>query len=227
MLPLSAKHWLPTSAVLVCLAPVGTALACPDCPTARAARTELLSDPNLWAHVTLLLLPFVIVGVGWALASRLGPDRPVVAAGAILGVGLGGFFDGIVLHQILQWHNMLSSWIPPDDLVTMKVNMMWDGLFHIFTWLMTALGLALLWRAGQRPEVPWVTRSFVGALLLGWGLFNTIEGVIDHQFLGVHHVHPGAYELVWDLGFLAFGLTLIIGGLAMIRQNPPPPGMRP
>ena len=87
MLPLSAKHWLPTSAVLVCLAPVGTALACPDCPTARAARTELLSDPNLWAHVTLLLLPFVIVGVGWALASRLGPDRPVVAAGAILGVG--------------------------------------------------------------------------------------------------------------------------------------------
>ena len=227
MMPPFAKYWLPTSAVLVCLAPVGTALACPDCPTARAARTELLSDPNLWAHLTLLLLPFVLVGVGWALTSRLGPDRPVVAAGAVLGVGLGGFFDGIVLHQILQWHNMLSSWIPPNDLVAMKVNMIWDGLFHIFTWLMTVLGLALLWRAGQRPEVPWVTRSFVGALLLGWGLFNTIEGAIDHQFLGVHHVHPGAYELAWDLGFLAVGLTLIAGGLTMIRQNPPRPGLRP
>ncbi len=27
----------------------------------------------------------------------------------ILGVGLGGFVDGIVLHQVLQWHHMLSS----------------------------------------------------------------------------------------------------------------------
>jgi len=218
MMPLSTKHWLPTSALLVCLAPVHAALACPDCPTARAARAELFSDPNLWAHLTLLLLPFVLVGVGWALADRMGPDRPVVAAGIVLGVGLGGFIDGIVLHQILQWHNMLSSWIPPTDLVTTKVNMVWDGLFHLFTWLMTLLGVALLWRAGRRPEVPWVTRSFVGALLLGWGLFNTIEGVIDHQFLGVHHVRPGPDELAWDLGFLVFGLALIGSGIAMIRM---------
>jgi uncharacterized membrane protein len=27
----------------------------------------------------------------------------------LLGIGLGGFFDGIVLHQILQWHHMLSD----------------------------------------------------------------------------------------------------------------------
>ncbi len=218
MMPLSTKHWLPTSALLVCLAPVRTALACPDCPAARAARAELVNDPNLWSHITLLLLPFVIVGVGWALAGKSGPDRPVVAAGILLGVGLGGFIDGIVLHQILQWHNMLSGWIPPTDLVAMKVNMVWDGMFHLFTWLMTAIGIGLLWRAGQR-QVPWVTRSFVGALLLGWGLFNTIEGVIDHQFLGVHHVHPGPYELAADLAFLAFGLALIIGGIAMIRSG--------
>lgn len=219
MMPLSTKHWLPTSALLVCLAPVRTALACPDCPAARAARVELVNDPNLWSHITLLLLPFVIVGVGWALAGKSGPDRPVVAAGILLGVGLGGFIDGIVLHQILQWHNMLSGWIPPTDLVAMKVNMVWDGMFHLFTWLMTAIGIGLLWRAGQRPQVPWVTRSFVGALLLGWGLFNTIEGVIDHQFLGVHHVHPGPYELAADLAFLVFGLVLIVGGIAMIRRG--------
>jgi uncharacterized membrane protein len=219
MLKLSTKHWLPTSALLAGLALTRTAQACPDCPAARAARDDLLSDPNLWAHVTLLLLPFVIVGVGWSLAGRAGPDRPVIAAGILMGVGLGGFIDGIVLHQILQWHNMLSGWIPPVDLVTMKVNMMWDGLFHLFTWLMTALGLALLWRGARRPEVPRVTASFVGALLLGWGLFNTIEGVIDHQFLGVHHVHPGSYELAWDLAFLAFGLALILGGLALIQRG--------
>ena len=36
-------------------------------------------------------------------------QRPVVAAGIVLGAGLGGFFDGIVFHQILQVHNMLTG----------------------------------------------------------------------------------------------------------------------
>ena len=49
---------------------------------------------------------------------------PLVSAGILLGTGLGGFVDGIVLHQILQWHNMLSSIRPPTDLITMKYNML-------------------------------------------------------------------------------------------------------
>ena len=48
---------------------------------------------------------------------------PLVAAGILLGAGLGGFVDGILLHQILQWHNMLSGQLPPDTLVRAKVNM--------------------------------------------------------------------------------------------------------
>lgn len=153
------------------------------------------------------------------MTSRRINDGPVVSSGLLLGVGLGGFVDGILLHQLLQWHNMLSSKIPPDDLVAMKINMMWDGLFHMFTWVMTAVGLAILWRAGRRPEVPWVTQTFVGAQLLGWGLFNFVEGVIDHQILGIHHVHPGAGELAWDLGFLASGLLLMLTGGLLIRAG--------
>ena len=30
-------------------------------------------------------------------------------AGIVLGLGLGGFVDGIALHQIMQWHNMGSA----------------------------------------------------------------------------------------------------------------------
>ena len=29
--------------------------------------------------------------------------------GILLGVGLGGFVDGMMLHQILQWHHTLTS----------------------------------------------------------------------------------------------------------------------
>src|SRR5947209_2502863 len=101
---------------------------------------------------------------------------PVVSAGIVLGVGMGGFVDGILLHQILQWHNMLSSRVPPLDLLSMKYNMVWDGLFHAVTWITTAVGVALLWRAGERRDVRWSTSIFVGALAFGWGLFNFVEG---------------------------------------------------
>jgi uncharacterized membrane protein len=142
---------------------------------------------------------------------------PIISSGILLGTGLGGFFDGILLHQILQWHNMLSSVRPPTDLVAMKYNMLWDGLFHALTWLMTVAGLARLWMAGQRADVPWSTRTLVGSAFLGWGLFNFVEGLIDHQLLSIHHVHPGAHQLAWDLGFLASGLVMIAGGIIAIR----------
>lgn len=149
------------------------------------------------------------------------PQRPhqgaLIAAATLLGIGLGGFADGILLHQILQWHNMLSSKVPPTDLVAMKYNMVWDGLFHAFTWLMTVTGLALLWRAGQRRDVAWSTPTFVGSLILGWGLFNVVEGVIDHLLLGIHHVHPGENQAAWDVGFLLFGGLQTAIGWTLVR----------
>lgn len=144
---------------------------------------------------------------------------PLVSAGVLLGVGLGGFVDGILFHQILQWHNMLSSRIPPTDLVAMKTNMLWDGLFHAFTWLTTVVGLGVLWRAGQRADVPWSTQTFVGSLLLGWGLFNVVEGIIDHQLLELHHLHPGEGQLAWDVGFLVVSALLVVGGWALVHRG--------
>ena len=143
----------------------------------------------------------------------------LISAGILLGTGMGGFVDGILLHQILQWHNMLSSVRPPTDLVAMKYNMVWDGLFHAFTWSMVALGLWRLWVAGTRAGVSWSTRTFVGSLIVGSGLFDFVEGMIDHQILGIHHVHPGDGQLAWDLGFLAFGLAQIVAGWWLIRSG--------
>jgi uncharacterized membrane protein len=97
--------------------------------------------------------------------------------------------------------------------------MFWDGLFHAFTWASTMTGMALLFRAGKRPDVPWSTRTFVGGQALGWGLFNLVEGIIDHHILHIHHVTETENHLVWDLAFLASGVVLIAIGLALIRAG--------
>ena len=146
--------------------------------------------------------------------------RPLLAAGLLLGAGLGGFVDGIVFHQILQWHNMLSARLPPDNLVDAKVNMFWDGIFHASVWLMTVLGVVLLFRAGRRRDVPWSGSTLAGAALLDWGLFNLIEGLIDHQWLQLHHVIDGPAD-TWpaDLAFLASGALLVAFGLALVRRS--------
>jgi uncharacterized membrane protein len=151
-----------------------------------------------------------------------GDARPLAVVGLLLGVGMGGFVDGIALHQLLQWHNLLASQVPVTDLVSAKVNMFWDGVFHAFTWLTTAVGLWLLWRAGARRDVVWCGRLLVGAMLAGWGLFNLVEGLIDHQLLGLHHVKPGPSQLAWDLGFLALGALQLLGGWALARSVPMP-----
>jgi uncharacterized membrane protein len=146
---------------------------------------------------------------------------PLIAAGVLMGAGLGGFVDGIVLHQILQWHNMLSAQMPPNDLVSAKVNMYWDGLFHAAVWVMTAIGLFLLWRAGSRRDVAWSGRTFFGSLVFGWGLFNLVEGIINHQLLGIHHVYEyTTNKLPYDLGFLIIGgIGLLLVGWLLIRSG--------
>lgn len=150
--------------------------------------------------------------------------RPLVAAGALLGIGLGGFLDGIVFHQILQVHSMLSGRVARDNVVGLEINMFWDGMFHVFTWLVTTLGVALLWTAMQRPAAPRSTRTLLGSMALGWGLFNLIEGVINHHILHLHHVVETADHQAFDIAFLASGLVLIGLGATLILAGREQPG---
>jgi uncharacterized membrane protein len=152
--------------------------------------------------------------------------RSVTAAGTMIGIGMGGFVDGILFHQILQIHNMLSARIPTDTLVGAKVNMVWDGLFHAFVWAMTAIGIAMLWKALNGRGDRLSGQAFGGALLVGWGLFNLVEGVIDHHLLHLHHVYERAGQSAWDWLFLTFGAALVLGGWRLIVSGARAPSQK-
>jgi uncharacterized membrane protein len=127
----------------------------------------------------------------------------------ILGLGLGGFVDGIVLHQILQWHHMLTGDAggePMDTVAGLQTNTLVDGFFHLATWILVAVATSLMLRAWQRGRLapPWRAHA----------------GLLDHQLLGLHHVRDdlGA-PLGWDIAFLASGLLLIAVGAALVRTS--------
>lgn len=150
------------------------------------------------------------------------PQHFPLAPGIVLGIGLGGFVDGIVLHQILQWHHMLTSaGYAADTVGNLQLNTLVDGLFHAVTWIATAAGLLLLHRAVRRG-CGWSGRRLLGGLLIGWGAFNLVEGIVDHHLLGLHHVREAAANpLLWDLAFLALGAALVAGGYALARREAP------
>jgi uncharacterized membrane protein len=139
-----------------------------------------------------------------------------------MGLGLGGLLDGVVLHQILQWHHMLTGTgeQPSDTVAGLEANTLADGFFHLATLLLISAATILTVRAWQQGRLapPW--RAQIGALLAGWGTFNVVEGIIDHQILGVHHVRDdlGA-PLAWDLAFIALGVVLLAIGLVLARSD--------
>jgi uncharacterized membrane protein len=130
----------------------------------------------------------------------------ILTAGAVLGLGLGGFMDGIALHQIAQWHNMGSAVLPPATMDAMSQNMVWDGWFHLATWTITLAGVYMLWSEGRSGRLPLTARVLTGQLVFGWGAFNLVEGVINHHLLEVHHVRDIPIHVpLYDWLFLALG----------------------
>jgi uncharacterized membrane protein len=153
--------------------------------------------------------------------------RSIRLPGIVLGVGLGGFVDGILLHQLLRWHHMLTGtdhdhigvkYYSPNTLSGLRMNTIWDGVFHAVCWLAVLVGLAILYsRVTSARRRVWTSPVLWGWILVGWGVFNLVEGILDHHILSIHHVHNGPGQIWWDLGFLALGAVFVVLGLLVQR----------
>jgi uncharacterized membrane protein len=156
------------------------------------------------------------------------PDRAAerrfpTSAGVLLGLGLGGFFDGIVLHQLLQWHHMLTSaGYPANTVANLEINTLFDGLFHAGTYGLVCAGLFVLWRTARRRHLRWSGKMLAGSMLLGFGAFNVVEGLVNHHILGLHHVNETVARsewVYWDIGFLVWGGLMLAGGWWLLRAG--------
>lgn len=157
-------------------------------------------------------------------------NNPLARAGLVLGLGFGGFADGIGLHQILGWHHLVcvTASCQPATIGQLQRQITQDGFFHLGLWLVTLAGTVLLFRAARQAGPAAHGRVLFGSMLAGAGLFNFLEGLIDHHLLRIHHVLPGdPHELEFDLLFLAVGVLLFLLGAALARLPPAVRGNSP
>ena len=147
--------------------------------------------------------------------------KPLILAAILLGLGQAGFFDGIVFHQLLQWHHMFTSIESTNTVSGLELNTLGDGLFHLVDWLFTLAGLVVLWLAIERPkdDANLSVAVFIGAFCIGAGLFNVTEGILSHHVLQIHHVKPGAHQLAYDLGFIGAGMASIVTGWFILSSE--------
>jgi uncharacterized membrane protein len=126
------------------------------------------------------------------------------------------------MHQVLQWHHVLSDEgdFPTTTVEGLEGNTLADGIFHLGTWAAVAAAMVVTMDAWQRGRLapPWSTH--LGMVLVGFGSFNLVEGLIDHQLLGLHHVRDDlGGPLSWDLGYLLSGVLLLAVGAALVRAG--------
>jgi uncharacterized membrane protein len=151
------------------------------------------------------------------------PGAIPLSAGILFGLGLGGFFDGILFHQVLRWHHMLSSWYPLNSIENYELNTLWDGIFHSLTYLFIVAGLYILWRSAQERHLTWTSKRLMGSMLIGFGSFNVVEGTVNHHVLGIHHVNETVdpfYRNFFDVAFIVWGALMLVFGYILLRQKP-------
>ncbi|WP_308918018.1 DUF2243 domain-containing protein [Jannaschia sp. LMIT008] len=140
--------------------------------------------------------------------------EPLRSAAFLLGFAASGFFDGVLLHQILQWHHLLGA-IEGD--VAFQVAA--DGWFHAAMYAIAAVGAWFLWRARRALGARDAGRTVAAWGLIGFGAWHGLDAVLAHWVLGLHRIRmDAALPLAWDLGWLAvFGLLPLGAGLALRR----------
>lgn len=140
-------------------------------------------------------------------------NKNLFISGLILGLGILGAIDGIVFHQLLQWHHMILS-------PNLELEIITDGLFAALFSALLVWGGVKIFQDTRKNEVGKSWNVFVGGIFVGGGAFNLVEGIVDHHILKVHRVKPLAENpMAYDLGFLAIGVLLVVIGLMIKRME--------
>lgn len=155
-------------------------------------------------------------------------QRATLLTGIFIGIGIAGFLDEAIFHQLLQWHNFY--WATNE-----YGRVLSDGFFHIFSTLLLLWGLFRVWQG----RTAWTHASkiiMIAGILIGAGGFNFYDGIVQHAILHLHLVNEHVcnnsvthgnntlsncprdipYEIVWD----AVGFIILAAGVLLWRRKP-------
>lgn len=143
--------------------------------------------------------------------SDIEVSRRNMWSGILFGIGLIAFIDETIFHQLLRWHHFY-------DKSTTDIGLISDGIFHAFSWFATIAGLFLF--ADLRRRNGLFFQRWLGGVLLGVGVFQLYDGIIQHKWMRIHQIryvdNVIVYDIVWNVGAL---IILLIGIYLLFRTS--------
>lgn len=167
---------------------------------------------------------------GYARDVRPGRSGSLLLTGVLLGIGIAGFVDESVFHQLLQWHNFYWATSEHGRILS-------DGAFHVVSTLALIWGAVRLWST-PRPLNRSVRDAVLAAGLIGAGGFNAYDGIIQHVILHLHLVNervcPTVHannsiatcpaDIPYEVAWIAVALVLVAAGVIWWRRDGGMPG---
>jgi uncharacterized membrane protein len=147
-----------------------------------------------------------------------------ILTGVLLGIGIVGFLDETIFHQLLQWHSFYWHTDAHGRILS-------DGLFHALSTSILLLGSYRLWR-DRSSATPSRSSAILAGILVGGGGFNTYDGVVQHVILHFHlvneHVCPVlnadnsvatcTSDIPYEIAWIAVGGAVLVGGIVWWRK---------
>jgi uncharacterized membrane protein len=130
-------------------------------------------------------------------------------SGVLVGLGVAGFVDETVFHQLLHWHHFYDKGTPDAGLVS-------DGLFHAGSWVAIVAGLFLF--ADLRRRDDWAARTWWGGVLLGLGGFQLYDGTVQHKLMRLHQIRYGVDITPYDLAWNVIAVVLVVAGVVVLLR---------
>lgn len=151
-----------------------------------------------------------------------GVTRRALLAAGVFGFGFSGLIDVLVIHLVLQWHHLVSGIYPTTTMDGLRTNLFADGLFSIGMLLIMGIGGGLLWQSERRTDSPLAVRPLAGTAVIGLGIFDLYDAIVDHAILGIHQPlsQGGSYNPHWAVVSLLF----IAAGVYIYRTGTRQPG---
>lgn len=136
------------------------------------------------------------------------PDaRRSTLTGGALGIALMAAVDEIVFHQLLGWHHFY-------DRSTSQVGLLSDGLLHAAELVLLVASGFLIADLARRRTLH--RRALAGGTLLGAGVFQVFDGLVNHKVLGLHQVRYDVDLLPYDVAWNAAGAALVVAGALVL-----------
>lgn len=152
------------------------------------------------------------------------PEAGIWWPGVLIGFGIGGLVNGIVVRDLLQWHQTMSGTEAMSG-AGLEMNLRANGIVAAGCLLIALVGVLWLWNAASmRRHDHWrgSGRHMIGWFLIGWAVFTIASTVVATMILGWHDVNEtvaAGDRMMWNWGAVGVGVVVGLIGLALAMSR--------